>query len=300
MLKVAFHSNYELSLPVGHRFPMEKYGLLPQQLLYEGTLTAENFFEPFPLAEAAILVIHQAAYWQKLKTLSLSPAEIRRSGFPLSQALLDREITIAGGTIACAHFALQYGASLNIAGGTHHAFPDRGEGFCLLNDQAIAARYLLDKNLAQRIAIIDLDVHQGDGTACIFSHDPRVFTFSMHGEKNYPLRKETSDWDIPLPDQIEDEAYLSLLADALPQIWERAKPDFVFYQAGVDVLASDKLGRLALSLEGCKTRDRLVLETCYRTQTPVMISMGGGYSPRIADIVEAHANTFRIAQALFG
>ncbi|HAI74807.1 MAG TPA: histone deacetylase [Microscillaceae bacterium] len=300
MLQVAFHSNYELTLPVGHRFPMEKYGLLPQQLLYEGTLTAENFFEPTPLAEASILAIHQADYWQKLKTLSLSPAEVRRSGFPLSQALVDREITIAGGTIACAHFAFEHGVSLNIAGGTHHAFPDRGEGFCLLNDQAIAARYLLDNDLAQRIAIIDLDVHQGDGTACIFGHEPRVFTFSMHGEKNYPLRKETSDWDIPLPDQIEDEAYLSILAQALPQIWERAKPDFVFYQAGVDVLASDKLGRLALSLEGCKTRDRLVLETCHSTQTPLMISMGGGYSPRIADIVEAHANTFRFAQAIFG
>jgi len=187
-----------------------------------------------------------------------------------------------------------------VAGGTHHAFADRGEGFCCFNDQAVAANYLLDKGLARKILIVDLDVHQGNGTASIFRDEPRVFTFSMHGERNYPLRKEQSDLDIGLPDGMEDEAYLNILKENLPRIADEFQPDFVFYQSGVDVLASDKLGRLHLTRQGCRERDWFVLSFCKRNRIPVAVSMGGGYSPRIADIVEAHANTFRVAQELFG
>jgi acetoin utilization deacetylase AcuC-like enzyme len=203
------------------------------------------------------------------------------------------------GTLQSALYALEFGVSCNIAGGTHHAFTDRGEGFCLLNDIAIAANYLLATQQARKILVIDLDVHQGNGTAQIFQQNSSVFTFSMHGASNYPMHKEQSDLDIALPDQTEDAAYLKLLQYHLPQIIDNFQPDFVFFQSGVDVLKTDVLGRLALSTEGCYARDKYVLETCQKNKIPVAISMGGGYSPRIADIVEAHANTYRLAQSIF-
>lgn len=299
MLKIAWSPVYAHPLPEAHRFPMLKYELLPEQLLYEGTVTQDNFFAPAPLAEAAILRVHEAPYWHRLRTLALTPSEIRKTGFPLSKELVDREVLIMGGTVACAVFALRYGVAMNIAGGTHHAFTNRGEGFCLLNDNALAAQYLLDQDLAKKILIIDLDVHQGNGTAQIFENEPRVFTFSMHGGNNYPLHKERSDLDVPLPDGIEDAAYLQLLRAHLPALYDQVEPDFVFFQSGVDVLASDKLGKLALTKAGCKERDELVLKLCHQHNVPVCASMGGGYSTRIADIVEAHANTFRLAQQIF-
>jgi acetoin utilization deacetylase AcuC-like enzyme len=299
MLKIAFAPLYAHALPEGHRFPMAKYELLPRQLLYEGTLREENFFRPKPLPEAEILHTHQADYWHKLKYLQLSASEIRRTGFPLSAQLVEREITIAQGTIDCAYFALQHGVAMNIAGGTHHAFTNRGEGFCLLNDVAIAANHLLLQGLAKRILVIDLDVHQGNGTAEIFRHQEAVFTFSMHGAKNYPMHKEQSDLDIALEDGTEDKAYLGILEQTLPALIEKHRPDFAFYIAGVDVLATDKLGRLALSLEACRRRDEYVFRTCQAQGIPVVVSMGGGYSPRIYDLVEAHANTFRVAQELY-
>ncbi len=299
MLKIAWAENYVHDLPPKHRFPMEKYLLLPEQLQYEGTANADNFFEPDKLDEKYIINTHLVSYWHKLQTLSLDHKEIRATGFPLSEALVMREITIGQGTIECALFAKQYGIAMNIAGGTHHAFTDRGEGFCLLNDQAMASNYLLEQQLAKKILIIDLDVHQGNGTAEIFRTEPRVFTFSMHGEKNYPLRKEQSDLDIGLPDQADDTYYLNVLKNTLPRLIDEVQPDFIFYQAGVDILQTDKLGRLGVSLQGCKERDRHVLELCKMHQIPVMVSMGGGYSPRIADIVEAHAQTFRLAQELY-
>ena len=188
---------------------------------------------------------------------------------------------------------------MNIAGGTHHAYTDHGEAFCLLNDQAIGARYLQEKGLAKNILIVDLDVHQGNGTAEIFSDDPSVFTFSMHGKSNYPFKKEVSDHDIALDDDADDEMYLGLLHETLPKLIASQRPDFIYYLCGVDVIASDKLGKLGLSIEGCKQRDRFVLETCKAAQIPVMCSMGGGYSPDIKTIVEAHANTFRLAQHIF-
>ncbi len=299
MLKVAFAPVYKYELPEGHRFPMIKYELLPEQLIYEGTLRDENFFHPEALSEPTILLTHQKEYWEKLKTLNLSKKEIRNIGFPLREDLVQRGRYIAQGTIDCAKFAQQYGVALNIAGGTHHSFADRGEGFCLLNDIAIAANYFLKENLSKKILVIDLDVHQGNGTAKIFENEDRVFTFSMHGAKNYPTKKEKSDLDIGVPDKTEDEAYLKILRTTLPNLIDAVQPDLIFYLSGVDVLASDKLGRISMTMEGCKERDRIVLETCKLHNIPVAISMGGGYSEKIGTIVDAHANTFRLAQELF-
>lgn len=278
---------------------MEKYTLIPEQLLHEGTLEEENFFAPEPVAESLILATHELAYWRRLKNLELTASEIRKTGFPLSAALVHREVCIAQGTVQASLFALQYGIAMNIAGGTHHAFSNRGEGFCLLNDQAIAAHFLLSDGTARQILIVDLDVHQGNGTAQIFAQQPAVFTFSMHGAANYPLLKEQSDLDIPLPDGTGDEAYLGLLDRHLKRLVQQVQPDFIFYLSGVDVLATDKLGRLSLSREGCRKRDRLVLEVCRLNRIPVAVCMGGGYSERISDIVEAHANTYRLAQEIF-
>jgi acetoin utilization deacetylase AcuC-like enzyme len=213
--------------------------------------------------------------------------------------LVAREVVIMNGTVQAALFALEFGIGMNIAGGTHHAFRDRGEGFCLLNDIALAADYLLERKGISKILVVDLDVHQGNGTARIFRHEPRVFTFSMHSGHNYPFHKEQSDLDIPLADGTEDGPYLKALQETLPRLLETVAPDFMFFQSGVDILATDKLGRLKVSPAGCKARDRFVLETCRRHGVPVAVSMGGGYSEKIADIVEAHANTFRLAQYLY-
>ncbi len=299
MLKVAYSPIYKYSLPEGHRFPMVKYELLAEQLLYEGTLQKTAFFEPEPLTEIQILRTHTPTYWKKLRDLTITPKEARRVGFPMSAHLVKRGTVISNGTIGCALYAMEHGVALNIAGGTHHAFTDRGEGFCLLNDIAIAAHHLLHHHLAHRILIVDLDVHQGNGTAQIFANESRVFTFSMHGANNYPLQKEASDLDIPMPDQTENKAYLEVLNNKLPEILDVFLPDFVFYLSGVDVLASDKLGRLALTMEGCAARDRVVFEACHKRDLPIAVSMGGGYSERVATIVDAHANTFRVAKDVY-
>ncbi|MFK7809237.1 MAG: histone deacetylase [Saprospiraceae bacterium] len=299
MLKIAFSPIYKYQLPPGHRFPMDKYELLPEQLLYEGTITEDSFFHPEALSEELILLTHDEAYWRKLQNLELSAKEIRKIGFPLSENLVQRGRHISQGTIDCALHAREHGVAMNIAGGTHHSFTDHGEGFCLLNDIAIAANFLLKEKHSKQILVVDLDVHQGNGTAQIFENEDRVFTFSMHGAKNYPHRKEQSNLDIGLPDNTEDDYYLRTLKFTLPRLIDEVKPDTIFYLSGVDVLASDKLGRLGMTMDGCKERDRFVLETCKAYQLPVAVSMGGGYSERIADIVEAHANTFRMAQEIF-
>lgn len=299
MLKIAYHNIYKHILPEGHRFPMLKYELLPQQLLHEGTCTPENFFEPNIPENKHILRVHDEAYFQDLQNLTLDARAARKIGFPLSDVLVKREVTIADGTIKASEFALKNGIAMNIAGGTHHAYSNRGEAFCLLNDQAIGSRYLLHKNLAKKILIVDLDVHQGNGTAEIFKKDDKVFTFSMHGKGNYPFKKEQSDLDIALENNTNDETYLSILKETLPKLIQEQKPDFIYYLCGVDVLASDKLGKLGMTVEGCKARDHFVLESCKNNQIPVMCSMGGGYSPDIKIIIEAHANTFRLAQEIF-
>lgn len=299
MLKIAFSPIYKYQLPKNHRFPMEKYELIPAQLLHQGIVHKEQFFEPEPLDEKWILRTHSSDYWNSLKELTISPKAARKVGFPIQKSLVERGRVIAQGTIDCALFALQHGVSMNVAGGTHHSFEDKGEGFCLLNDFAIASNYLLDNKIVQQILIIDLDVHQGNGTAKIFEEETRVFTFSMHGAKNYPLHKETSNLDVPLPDKIEDQAYLELVHQYIPHLIEMVEPDLIFYLSGVDVLDSDKLGRLSLSLEGCQERDRLVFQYCKQYQVPVAVSMGGGYSPQLARIVDAHTNTFKMAQEVF-
>jgi len=299
MLKVAYDPIYAHPLPAGHRFPMLKYELIPEQLIHEGTITKENLFSPEPLNEATILLTHDASYWHQLRDLTLPPKEQRRTGFPLSARLVEREVRIAKGTIDGCHFAFEYGIAFNVAGGTHHAGTNWGEGFCLLNDQAIAANCLINKKLASSILIIDLDVHQGNGTAQIFENEPKVFTFSMHGANNFPYRKEVSDLDVPLADGTSDKEYLDILKKTLPKLIAQQKPDFIFYLSGVDILATDKLGKLALSKEACKERDRFVLEQCRKHQIPVQVSMGGGYSTDIRDIVDAHCNTYRLAHDLY-
>jgi len=299
MLKIAYDAIYKYQLPEGHRFPMEKYELLPEQLLYEGTVTHDHFFSPGPASDDLILLTHTPDYFGKLKGQRLDKKEIRKIGFPMTPALIQRGTHIAHGTYLGARYAMQNGVAMNIAGGTHHSFADRGEGFCVFNDIAIAANALLHKQLAQKILVIDLDVHQGNGTAKIFEDNPAVFTFSMHGEKNYPLKKEQSDLDIGLPDKTDDALYLKKLNDTLEPLLDKVEPDFIFYLSGVDVLETDKLGRLHLTLNGCKQRDKTVLQCCKRHKIPVMVSMGGGYSQQIRHIIEAHANTFRLAQEIF-
>jgi len=278
---------------------MEKYDLLPKQLIHEGTCDPDDFFSPKPLSDSIVKTVHQSDYVDRLRDQDLNRSEIRKIGFPISQQLVEREFVIAGGTVEGALKALKTGIAFNIAGGTHHAYPTHGEAFCMLNDQAIAAHYLLDQQLVKKVLIIDLDVHQGNGTAVIFEKENRTFTFSMHGQKNYPFKKEESDWDIPLEDHTNDEVYLNILNKTLPKLFNRVDPDFVFYLSGVDVVATDRLGRLAMSVEGCKKRDEMVLEYCYQRSIPVQCSMGGGYSKDIKLIIEAHANTYRVAQRIY-
>ena len=244
--------------------------------MYEGTCSKDNFFEPQIPNNKHFFSVHDPDYFFDLLHLRLSQKAARKIGFPLSDALIEREMIIADGTMKASEFALQYGIAMNIAGGTHHAFSNRGEAFCLLNDQAIGAKYLQNNHLATKILIVDLDVHQGNGTAEIFQNDETIFTFSMHGKSNYPFQKEKSDLDIALEN-----------------------PDFIYYLCGVDVIESDKLGKLSLTIGGCKERDRFVLQTCFDHKIPIMCSMGGGYSPDIKTIVEAHANTFRLAQEIY-
>ena len=299
MLKIAHDIIYKHPLDKNHRFPMEKYDLIPFQLIKENTCNPKNFFIPKNLKDQDVLNTHEKNYYERLSSLSLTKKEIRPIGFPMSKELIIREKKIAQGTIECSKYSINYGISMNIAGGTHHAFYDRGEGFCMLNDQAIATNYLLNNNLAKKILIIDLDVHQGNGTASIFKNNPNVFTLSFHGQKNYPFKKENSDLDYGFDDFTNDDFYLKKLKEIIPKTIDNFQPSFIFYLAGVDVLENDKLGRLSLSLEGCVERDKFILKYCKRNNIPVQVSMGGGYSINIEEIVEAHSNTFRLAQEIY-
>jgi len=299
MLKIAFHPLYAHPLPEGHRFPMLKYDLIPQQLLYEGVITEQNIFTPIPCSDEVVLLTHMPEYVHKLKHQLLTPQEQRRIGFPQSPQLTEREWIITQGTIDCCGYARQYGVALNVAGGTHHAFADKGEGFCLLNDFAVATNYLLQQHMAKKILIIDLDVHQGNGTAHIFQHEPRVYTFSMHGKNNYPFHKEKSDCDIELADGINDAIYLHILSNNLPHIIEKVQPDVAFYLSGVDILETDKFGKLKITIAGCKQRDEYVFSLLKQYHIPCTVAMGGGYSPQLKTIVEAHCNTFKAAKAIY-
>jgi|TARA_B100001093_G_scaffold455577_1_gene465849 acetoin utilization deacetylase AcuC-like enzyme len=299
MLKIAHSKIYNHPLPKNHRFPMKKYDLIPEKLILENTLNNENFFEPGSINKEDILLTHCPDYYNKLVSQSLTKKEIRPIGFPMSELLIEREKKITQGTIECTDFSIKNGISMNLAGGTHHAFHDKGEGFCMLNDQAIAANYLLSNNMVKKILIIDLDVHQGNGTASIFRNNKNVYTLSFHGKKNYPFKKEKSDLDVDFEDETGDAEYLLKLKNIFPNLINTFNPDFVFYLSGVDILKTDKLGRLSISIEGCKKRDSLIMSHCKNYQIPLQISMGGGYSENIEDILEAHCNTFRVAQEIY-
>lgn len=299
-LYIAFDPIYAHPLPEGHRFPMLKYELIPAQLLYEGSITPDNIFSPRPCPDQVVLWTHTPEYLGKLHQQTLSAKEQRHIGFPQSPELTRRELMITQGTIHCCHFAFENGVALNVAGGTHHAFADRGEGFCMLNDFAVAANYLLQNNLAKKLLIVDLDVHQGNGTAKLFAHEPRVFTFSIHGKNNYPFHKEQSDLDLAVPDGIGDAEYLRLLEQYLPRLLDNVQPDLVFFLSGVDILSTDKFGKLQVTMDGCRRRDEYVLQQVQQRGLPCVVAMGGGYSPEVRTIVDAHCQTFRAAKNIYG
>lgn len=299
MFKIAYHTNYTHKVPENHRFPMIKYELLYEQLLLENIAEKTDFFSPDMVEISDTFLAHRQEYVEAFVNLSLTESQARKIGFIQDKELIDRELTLVKGTISGALLAFENKIAFNIAGGTHHAYSDRGEAFCMLNDQAIASTFLLKNKWAKKILIVDLDVHQGNGTAEIFRNNPKVFTFSMHGKNNYPFEKEKSDLDISFDDKTTDNQYLSVLKETLYKLIEKEKPDFIFYQSGVDVLASDKLGKLALSVEGCAERDAIVFEFCQKYQIPIQCSMGGGYSPDLVTIIKAHTNTFRKAKDIF-
>ncbi|MEJ6492676.1 MAG: histone deacetylase [Flavobacteriales bacterium] len=299
MLKIAWHEEYVFPVPDNHKFPMEKYDLLPKQLLHEGTLEHVNFFQPEVIDKTYISAVHSAEYLTRLYNLKLSPREQRITGFVHNEQLIHREQLIMEGTRRACDYALESGFAANIAGGTHHAYADRGEGFCLLNDHAISAKYLLDSCKVNKVLILDLDVHQGNGTAEIFAENEDVFTFSMHGKDNYPLKKEKSDLDVELELNCDDKHYLKHLDKSLDEILGRFQPEFVLYQSGVDVLKSDKLGKLGLTQDGVKSRDAMVLNFVAGLNVPMVAAMGGGYSKDIKVIVDGHASLFRQIQRDF-
>ena len=299
MLKIAHSPLFCHSLPASHRFPMAKYDLIPQKLLQEGVITPDNLFHPQLLSEQEILTTHTADYWHKLKTGTLTDKEIRKIGLPMSAELVKRERYITHATYECALYAKEYGISLSTSGGTHHGFAGHGEGFCVFNDVCVASNLLLARGQAKRILSVDLDVHQGNGNASIMADNPHVFVFSMHGEKNYPYHKPKSDLDIGLADGVGDDEYLSLLKYHLPQVLDDFKPDFVFYQAGVDVLACDRLGRINLTMNGLYERERFVVETVFNRQIPMVVTMGGGYAPDIDVIVQGHSVVFGVVGEIF-
>jgi acetoin utilization deacetylase AcuC-like enzyme len=294
-LKVSHHPDYYLPLPEGHPFPMVKYTLVYDRLREAGLLPVENIMLPEEASRTDLELVHTREYLERLFGQGLSAQEQRALGVPWSPRLLRRSRLAVQGTILAAHAALDDGRGGNLAGGTHHAFPDHGEGFCVLNDVAIAIRRLQREGQIERALVVDLDVHQGNGTAAIFEGDDSVFTFSMHGERNYPSRKMRSTLDIGLHDGIDDDAYLSTLEDNLPRLVEKFHPDIVFYLAGVDVAAGDRYGRFNLSDEGVRARDRSVLDWTARHGLPLAITLAGGYSPNAVRTAMLHTIVFEEA-----
>ena len=297
-MRVSYTPRYYADIGEGHVFPIRKFELVRDRLLGEGTLAPHEIVEPQAAAVEDVLLVHTEDYVTRLRAGALTTREIRRLGLPWSKALVRRSFLATGGTLNAARSALAEGVGANLAGGTHHAFPDHGEGFCVLNDVAIVIRVLRRDGMIRRAAIVDLDVHQGNGTAFIFDGDEDVFTFSMHGAKNYPLFKLRSSLDVELADGMRDEEYLETLARNLPRVFEHA-PDIIFYLGGADPFVGDKLGRLALTIEGLRARDEFVLRECRARGMPVTTVMSGGYAADIADTVEIHCNTLRAAKAVF-
>lgn len=297
---LAFYSDhFVLPLPADHKFPMAKYSRLRQRVLDEGTLPAASVREAPAASRDDLCRVHTSEYVDAVIAGTLPREAQRRIGFPWSPEMVERSRRSVGATLAASAAALESGCGINLAGGTHHAFRDRGEGFCVFNDIAVAARHLLDTGRARRILVVDCDVHQGNGTAAIFADEPAVFTFSMHGASNFPFRKEASDLDIALDDGTEDEEYHERLESALSTLFEQVDPDFVFYLSGADAYAGDRLGKLALTIGGMRHRDALVLDRCVQLARPVAIAMGGGYAHEIDDIVTIHAGTIAEAAARY-
>jgi len=297
-MRVFYSPHYYANIGDTHIFPIRKFELVRDRLLREGTLSPEEIVEPDPATLDDVKLVHTDDYVSRLCAGQLTAREIRRLGLPWSPSLVRRSFYAVGATISASVTALAEGFSANLAGGTHHSFADRGEGFCVLNDVAIAIRTLRKRRLIRRAAIIDCDVHQGNGTAMIFSEDPDTFTFSMHGANNYPLFKANSTVDIELPDLTNDTDYLESLTHALPAVFDW-RPDLVFYLAGADPYMNDKLGRLALSIDGLRKRDQLVLQGCFLREVPVATVMSGGYGKEISDTVEIHCNTIRTLRQVF-
>ena len=292
----AFYSDhFVLPLPEGHKFPMAKYSGLRERILAEGIIAPENLHEAPAASLDDLRLVHDPSYVEAVVSGTVARDIQRRIGFPWSPEMVERSRRSVGATIAAARVALDDGVAANLAGGTHHAFADRGEGFCVFNDVAVAARVLQRDHGVRRIAVVDLDVHQGNGTAAIFKDDQSVFTFSMHGEKNFPFKKEVSDLDVALPDGTSDDQYLTTLRLHLDDVVNRHRPDFVFYLAGADPFEGDRLGRLKLTIDGLRSRDEIVLRTCARAGLPVAISMSGGYANDIDAIITIHSNTIQIA-----
>lgn len=298
-MKLFYADHFVLPLPAGHRFPMEKYARLRERLMAGGSFTPDDFHVPAAASDTELLRAHDAGYLQRVIRGSLAPSEVRRIGFPWSEAMVERSRRSAGATLAACRAALEDGCAANLAGGTHHAFRDRGEGFCVFNDAAVAALAMRAEGRVERVAIIDCDVHQGNGTAAILARQPDCFTFSLHGARNFPFEKETSDLDVELPDDTGDTGYLDALDAALPRVFARSRPQLVIYLAGADPFEGDRLGRLKLTKAGLAARDELVLGECRRLGLPVAIAMAGGYARNIDDTVDIHTMTVTTAARLF-
>ena len=306
-------ARYVIPLPDGHRFPIAKYALLRDRVIADGLIPAERLHEPERAPLGTLRLVHTERYIRSITAGTLTDEEQRRIGFPWSPHLVERSLRAVGGTCAAAEAALRDGIAINLAGGTHHAFPDHGEGFCVFNDVSVAVRSLQRAGRITRAAIIDLDVHQGNGTHAIFASDPSVYTFSMHGDRNYPFRlpegaptregaahaygvRVPGVLDIDLPDGTDDRAYLALLANALPRVLSAATPDLVVFLAGADPHEGDRLGRMRLTFDGLERRDAMVLEACREIGVPVAITIAGGYGRDIDDTVQVHLNTVRVAK----
>lgn len=297
-LTVFYSDHFPVPLPARHPFPLEKYALLRRTLLSEGVLRPEELHPAEPVSSAILELAHTRDYLERVRVGPLDPATQRRWGFPWSVELVRRARASVGGTLAAARVALRTGVAGNLAGGTHHAHAAFPSGYCTFNDVAVAVRALQAERLLRRALVVDLDVHQGDGTARFFQDDPRVFTLSLHGEKNFPFRKARSDLDLPLPDGTGDEPYLEALEKALPQAFERARADLAFYLAGADPLACDRLGRLSLTPAGLAARDELVIRACLRRGVPLVLTLSGGYAQPLVETVRAHVTTYRLLRRL--
>jgi acetoin utilization deacetylase AcuC-like enzyme len=297
-MKVFYSDRFVLPLPAGHRFPMKKYSMLHERVDEDGICAPGELRVPDPVTDEEVLRAHDPSYLKKVVSGALTDKEMRRIGFPWSERMVERSRRASGGTLDACRVALEEGLAANLAGGTHHAFSDRGEGFCVLNDSAIAARALRAEGLVEKVVVLDTDVHQGNGTAAILRGDPNVFTFSIHGAKNYPFRKEESDLDVALPDGADDATFLAALSGALDRVLDLAPWHLAIFLAGADPFEDDKLGRLSVTKEGLAERDRMVLEGCREREIPVVLTMAGGYAKKVEDTVDIHFQTVKRAATL--